>query len=135
MDVLSGILKRRETSLSEEKSSKPPDYDDYRMERKDIAVSFARAAVIILGTAELCYNSLWAAVLLLPYIPWYLKVRKEELKEKRKWELNLQFGDMIRSLSAVLESGYSVENALTEAYNDLKLTYDDNAMIMKELKI
>ena len=122
-------------SLSGAKNSKLPDYDDYRMERKEIAAAAGRAAAMIIGIAILCYNSIWAAILLLPYIPWYLRIRKKELKEKRKWELNLQFGDMIKSLSAVLESGYSVENAISEAFNDLKLTYDENAMIMKELTI
>ena len=128
-------MKQQEMSLSDAKNSKQPDYDDYRMDRKEVAAAIVRAAVTITGIALLCYNSLWAVVLLLPYIPWYLKNRKAELKERRKWELNLQFGDMIRSLSAVLESGYSVENAITEACNDLKLTYEENAMIMKELKI
>ena len=47
----------------------------------------------------------------------------------------MQFGDAIRSLSAVLESGYSVENAVSEAYSDLTLTYPENAMIMTELKV
>ncbi len=121
--------------MSGAKSSKPPDYDDYRPSGREIAGSVCRASIIIIGTALLCYNSIWAVILLLPYIPFYLRLRKRELKEKRKWELNLQFGDMIRSLSAVLESGYSVENAITEAYIDLKLSYDENAMIMHELKI
>ena len=105
------------------------------MERRELIAAIGRVAIIITGTALLCYDSLWAALLLFPYIPWYLKTRRNELREKRKWELNLQFGDMIKSLSAVLESGYSVENAITETFNDLKLTYDENAMIMKELKI
>ena len=120
---------------SDGKSSKPPDYDEYRMNHKEMTVFLVQALAMITGVAILCYNSLWAIILLLPYIPWYLRIKKTELKERRKWELNLQFGDMIRSLSAVLESGYSVENAVTEAFNDLKLTYDENSMIMKELKI
>ena len=83
----------------------------------------------------LCYNSFWALLILLPYIPFHFHKRISELREKRKWELNLQFGDAIQSLSAVLESGYSIENAVTEAYNDLKLSYSEDAMIMKELKL
>ena len=102
---------------------------------KETAAALIRAGLIVVGVALLCYDDLLAVLLLFPYIPFYLYSRKQELKEKRKWELNLQFGDMIRSLSAVLESGYSVENALSEAYTDLKLSYDEKAMIMAELRI
>ena len=117
------------------KSSKLPDYDTYRMSMKERTAAIVRAGLIITGAALLCYDDLRAVILLLPYIPFYMHVRTNELREKRKWQLNLQFGDMIRSLSAVLESGYSVENALSEAYGDLQLTYDENAMIMSEMKI
>ena len=135
MGVLSGVLKQRDANSSDARSLKLPDYDSYSMNMRERLVAVIRAGVIIFGAALLCYNNLLAVILLFPYVPFYLRIRTRELKEKRKWELNLQFGDMIRSLSAVLESGYSVENALSEAYSDLKLTYDENAMIMSELRI
>ena len=50
------------------------------------------------------------------------------------WKLNLQFADAIRSLSAALEAGYSVENGLAEAYRDLSVTYGEDELIMRELK-
>ncbi|MCR5331236.1 MAG: type II secretion system F family protein [Lachnospiraceae bacterium] len=105
------------------------------MNTKERVTAAIKAILMITGIALLCYDSIFAALLLSPYIFLYMKRKTEQLKEDRKWELNLQFGEMIKSLSAVLESGYSVENAVTEAFNDLKLTHDENSMIMKELKI
>ena len=104
------------------------------MGAKETFMTVATSSALIIAVALLCYNSLYAVILLSPYIYIHLKRKKGQLKEKRKWELNIQFGEMIKSLSAVLESGYSVENAVTETYHDLKLTFDDNAMIMTELK-
>ncbi len=121
--------------LSERKNSEPQDYDDYRMNKKEIASAVGLSVLTVTGVAFLCYDSLWAMILLLPYIPYCLHNRAATLKEQRKWQLNLQFKDAIRSLSAVLESGYSIENAVAEAYNDLKLSYEEDAMIMKELKL
>ena len=105
------------------------------MNTKEAAAALIRAIVTVICISMLCYDNIFAIFLLSPYVLWYMKLRTGQLKEERKWELNIQFGEMIKSLSAVLESGYSVENAVTEAYNDLKLTYDDDAMIMTELRI
>ena len=121
--------------LSERKNSEPQDYDDYRMSKKEIASAVGLGVLIVAGVAFLCYDSFWAMILIFPYIPYCLHNKAAELKERRKWQLNLQFRDAIRSLSAVLESGYSIENAVAEAYNDLKLSYEEDAMIMKELKL
>lgn len=98
-------------------------------------ISIVKAVGVIIFIAYLFYDNPAAALFLLPYIPFYLRQKKKEICEKRRWELNIQFQDAIKSLSAVLESGYSVENAISETYNDLKLSYEEDAMIMKELRI
>ena len=104
------------------------------MNAKELFAAAVVPLAMILTVSVLCYGSLVYAVFLTPYIPVYLRKKRKELLEKRKWQLNLQFGDAINSLSAVLESGYSVENAVFEAYNDLSLSYSEEAPIMIELK-
>jgi len=73
-------------------------------------------------------------ILLSPYLLFYLKKQAKSKKEARKWKLNLQFADAVRSLSAALEAGYSVENGLAEAYRDLSATYSEDEPIMLEMK-
>lgn len=46
----------------------------------------------------------------------------------------MQFRDCINCISSALESGYSIENALKEAYLDMKLSYSEEDLIMKEMK-
>lgn len=112
-----------------------PDYNRYDYSVKEKLKYFCQAAAYIVLLALLCYNSLIFAVILSPFIPYFLHTRKNKLMEARRWKLNLQFCDGINCISAALESGYSIENAVAEAYHDMKLTYDENAEIMQELKI
>jgi len=46
----------------------------------------------------------------------------------------MQFRDCINCISSALESGYSIENAIKEAYLDMKLSYSEDDLIMAELK-
>ena len=111
-----------------------PDYENYRMSTRETILSAAVCALILAAAAVLCYNSLFAMILLSPYMLFYLKKKTAGKKEARKWQLDLQFADAIRSLSAALEAGYSVENGLAEAYRDLSVTYDKDDLIMTELR-
>ena len=97
-------------------------------------ISAAICAAMLTAAALLCYDSLFALILLSPYFLLYLKKQTRIKKEAQKWKLDLQFADAIRSLSAALEAGYSVENGLAEAYRDLSVTYGENELIMRELR-
>ena len=111
-----------------------PDYENYTFTREELIKNIIVPLGIIVFLAILCYNSLFFALLLLPYIPYHLAVTKNKLKEARKWELNMQFKDCINCISSALESGYSIENALKEAYLDMKLSYNEEDLIMKEMR-
>lgn len=93
------------------------------------------ALIKVTAAAVLCYNSFLAVPFLLIYIPYHIRQTRNRLLQSRKWTLNLQFADAIRAISIAIEAGYSVENAISEAYRDLSLTYADDDMIMKEMAI
>ena len=111
-----------------------PDYEVYRYERDELIKIIAIPVIIITFLAYICYNSLLFVIILLPYIPYYIRDRRNKLKEARKWKLNLEFRDYINCISTALESGYSIENAIKEAYLDMKLSYSEDALIMKEMR-
>ena len=46
----------------------------------------------------------------------------------------MQFREAIRSLSAALNVGYSVENAMREAFRDLQLLYEKEDYIIREFR-
>ena len=125
---------RRETDPQRPTNSALPDYENYRMSPREALPSVLICLVMLSAAALLCYNSLFALIFLSPYLIYFLKKQTRTKKEAQKWKLDLQFADAIRSLSAALEAGYSVENGIAEAYRDLSVTYEPDALIMRELK-
>lgn len=61
-------------------------------------------------------------------------MKKKGCIEERKWQLNMQFRDGILSISAALNAGYSMENAILQAKEDLKLMYEEDALIITEFQ-
>lgn len=112
-----------------------PDYDRYVYSRTELVKFSAYALGIVMFLAYLCYDSILFAILLFPFVPYYLYTKKYKLLDERRWKLNVQFCDGINCISSALESGYSIENAIAEAYNDMKLTYDESEEIMQEFRI
>lgn len=64
----------------------------------------------------------------------YLKYRKHVLAETRKWMLMIEFKDVMDSMVSALAAGYSMENAVTEAYRDLMLLQGKETTMLQELR-
>lgn len=64
----------------------------------------------------------------------YLAYRKRVLVEKRKWMLMVEFKDVMDSMVSALAAGYSMENAVTEAYRDLMLLQGKETAMLQELQ-
>ncbi len=110
------------------------DYSRYEMSRREKAVYSVVPLAIIFFVSFLCYDNFFFSVILLPYIPIYISAKRKKLIAERRWKLNIQFGDSIACMSAALEAGYSVENAVREAYTDMKMSYSEEDMIMEEYR-
>ena len=79
--------------------------------------------VLLLLVSYLFYGTWLCAILFSPYLIWYIKSWEKQTIKKRQEQFRLQFKEAIQSLSAALNVGYSVENALKEAVKDLKGMY------------
>lgn len=86
-------------------------------------------------TSWLFYHSLWALLFLTPAGIFLYKLQMEELIHKKKSVFLLQFRELIQGVSASLNTGYSVENALCETQKELLLLYSEDELIQKELKL
>lgn len=60
--------------------------------------------------------------------------QKKRVMEQRKWQLMVEFKDAMDSMVAALVAGYSMENAVKEAYKDLQLMYKEETPMLQELK-
>lgn len=65
----------------------------------------------------------------------YWRYRKKAAVEKRRWELMVEFKDAMDSMVSALAAGYSMENAVTEAYHDLLLLHEETTPMLQELKL
>lgn len=108
-------------------------YGEYEYSASEKAKYLFIPSAVILVISILCYDNMLFSIMLLPYIPIYLKGKKKQLIDQRRWKLNMQFGECISCISTALEAGYSVENAVCEAYNDLKLTFSEQDLMMQEM--
>lgn len=110
------------------------NYNDYKYSKKELIKYFIQGELIAIFVGYLFYSNIIGILMLIPYGFYYVKNKKEELIEKRKWQLNLQFKDALISISSALNAGYSIENAFGQAANDLKLMYTKETLIVVEFQ-
>lgn len=110
------------------------DYEVYTMSKAEKIKIWGSAIAIVWMIAYLFYKNIIFVLLVTPAAILVVKVQKKQLKEKRYWELNLQFKEGLQSISAALNAGYSIENAIYEAIIDLQLLYEEDAYLIKEFQ-
>lgn len=113
----------------------PQDYDEYRMKTKDIIVCLAEGFVLLGLISYVFYRSPIALLVLIPALIPFTDYKRKQKIEKRKKELTLQFREMMYSLIAGLQAGYSIENAFRNSYSDLVLLYGKDEMMPAEVEI
>lgn len=130
------MIRKPETQeIAVENSSNLPDYDVYVMSIKERIGYTLLAAVVIYLVAFIFYQNYIISLVVAFAALLYPKIRNKEIIEKRKNELNLQFKDMLYSLSSSLSAGKSVESSFKEVLNDLSIIYpDSNTFIIKEIE-
>lgn len=96
---------------------------------------FILEGVLLLGiTAWLFYDSLVAAVFLLPLLIPYYKRRAREKEEREKKELSAQFREMLAAMITALKAGYSPENAFFACRKEMQFQFGEKAVITREME-
>lgn len=116
------------------KNYSPPDYNEYRFNAKEQILYTAEGLLIAALIGYFFYRSWIACIGLLPIVFLFLQSKKRELAKRQRQELNIQFKDLILSVSANLKAGYSIENAFRESYKDMAMLYGEEGIICTELR-
>ena len=82
----------------------------------------------------LFYRSIWLSLLSGIAVHWLIPYFKKHMAVKRMDRLNIQFKDLLYSLSSSVASGRQMDEALIEAVDELSVIYDEDDLIMKELR-
>lgn len=83
--------------------------------------------------AYVFYRSYIAVFFLLPLLYFFWKGKKKERIKNQKQKLRLEFREMMNSLIAGLEAGYSVENAFLRSEGDLVMLFGSRSFMVNEL--
>ncbi len=65
----------------------------------------------------------------------FIPIRTKQIIEKRRKELSSQFRDLLSGLTTALGTGANVIDSFISVRQDLKVQYDDDAYILKELDV
>lgn len=65
----------------------------------------------------------------------FIPLKTKSIIENQQRKLKMQFRDMLDALDTSLGAGKNVVDSFQAAYDDLKVQYDENAYIVKELEI
>lgn len=96
--------------------------------------AFLQGVILLMGISYLFYGTILGAILLSPYLIRYIKSWEKQMLKKKKQIFQLQFREAIRAMSAALNVGYSVENAMRETFRELQLLYQKDDFIMREFR-
>lgn len=113
---------------------KKKNYWQQDIQRFDYVRACVVGSVIILIFSYLFYGSFLWAFLLSPYLIRFLKSWKKQFVKKKRQMFQREFQDAIQSLSAALSVGYSAENAMREAFQDLQILYKKDELILREFR-
>ena len=108
---------------------------ELKLSRKELFVNVFCIVILIMLVGKLFYGTIMGGILIMPVSIIIFRQRKENIIKKKIDNYEIQFKDMLVSLSDGLTTGYSIENALKESYKDLLNIYGFDSDICRELRI
>lgn len=110
------------------------DYAVYELSDREKWIFYLGGYICIFIVVYLFYHSLVLSAFMGLIIKYFSPFYKQQLVQKRMNKLNLQFKDLLYSLSASVAAGRQMEEALLEAEENLSILYDQHQPIMTELR-
>lgn len=111
------------------------EYNVYLTSGRERFVIILVASGILFTIGYIFYRDAVLSLLFCPFALYYPNIIGNKKKERRKKELNIQFREMLYSLSSSLSAGKTLEMALRGVENDLNIIYPDpNTDIIIETK-
>ena len=103
--------------------------------KKEMLANLVMIELVVIIVGKLFYGSFIAGVIISPLSMMIYKERKKQIIQRKTRQLEIQFKDMLISVSDALKVGYSFENAIRECYRDMCSIYGVDSVICGEIKI
>ena len=129
------------------------NYKVYNMKKSEKTLYFLLAFIVGAAVGYLFYGGIgkdefdqptlltWILNILIPTVigviagRLFVPMRRKSIIAKQQKELNHQFRDMLDALTTSLGAGKNVNDSFFGVYEDLKIQYDSDAYILKELEV
>ncbi|MBE5876856.1 MAG: hypothetical protein E7290_08240 [Lachnospiraceae bacterium] len=105
----------------------------YDFTKKELIQNIAKNCLWIGMVSVLFYQSAIAFVILQPLQIYMLERQRVAAYRQQKKEISMEFREVILSVSANLQAGYSVENAFCESYYDVAMLFGKESYMAKAL--
>ena len=100
-----------------------------RPDFRELMNPLLRTTAGILFFSWFFYRSVFAVILFIfPGILYFRKCVREQ-REKKRWELTVQFKECLLAVANSLRTGYAVENAFLESREDIRLLFGEETEI------
>jgi len=116
------------------KSLKMPVYLK-TLSKKELIFNLIKCEAIVVLLAIFFYKSMMAIILLSPLSFVFLIFKAKDIYKKKRFDIMLQFKELLVSVNTSIQAGYSLENAFLNASKDMKELYGNNNFIINELTI
>lgn len=103
--------------------------------KKEMLANLVMIELVVIIVGKLFYGSFIAGLIISPLSMLIYKERKKQIIQRKTRQLEIQFKDMLISVSDALKVGYSFENAIRECYRDMCSIYGVDSVICGEIKI
>ena len=124
---------RKRAAAETEKEWKGKDYDIYEMKSDERNKMMLLSALFAGLCGYLYFHSLFAGGIFIFFSFFFLPVYKKLRAENQKQELRIQFRDFLYSVSASVNTGRSLDEALEDACEPMMMIYGQHASIVREL--
>ena len=129
------------------------NYRVYHMPKKEKIINFLIAFIVGAAVGYLFYGGIgkdefgqptlitWILNITIPLIvglvagKFFVPMQVESSVKKKQKALNGQFRDMLDGLTTSLNAGKNVNDSFFAVYEDLKIQYDEDSFILKELEL
>ena len=108
------------------------DYRVYHLSRKEVCRSIALAGLLTVVIAYLFYASCGDSIF--PVLSGFHEASEKAGEEQMQLRLAKEFVDTLRSISAALLAGFSIENAWKEAEKEILALYGKKSYMYQEVK-
>lgn len=107
-------------------------YWQQEITRREYSLAAVKGAAVAVGITFLFYGDIRWLLLPAPLGVLYYRRCVAQCVRKKRQDFEKQFRDALESLSAELNIGYSMENAVKEVLSDLRVMYSEQSLICRE---